>query len=455
MNALTIVIIMSFIVVICILVEALHGTSVDPESGWCTASIYYKIAVILWIIACSTSMWIMLIMLSDHSEDPLGFKETYNSLKLCTIFLIILAGLNFLGILTFWWGRGIYTSVIAIMYTITVLCFVWYPLKQYFSLYEDQENYLGVQTYKRLTDKEKITIEDELEVYNWFMNALRMYARNSDTQAYYCSMLMDEGYSSIEAEKMSDIPEVTDNMTDKDYLKMFRFIVSHHEFTSAALYEESQSALQRSVPAWLTARTGDAFKTKLWPIKVIDLYLWLVMFRHEKENPQKQLDIAKSIVLQNFPLPAHTQAQFDDSVCKMLPLNCFSTLDIRTHTVPLTAQHAIELHNAVNMKMIPNMDRLFGFVCALIEYLWFEEFMGTLEAKTILAEKMTNHGLNEALTNLGVIDAKNISYSYKSEYVMSTSNDLASSEVIHVDSMMPSTDDGYGYGQNYFVNESL
>ncbi len=393
-----------FIVLTCIVLEITQGSHVDKKYHWCTANLYFKGAVIIWISSCTILMWVMIIMLSKRKEKiTTSYYETRNSLIVCTSFLIVLTCLNFMGILTFWWGRSIYTILIASMYVFSIWCLVYKPIYTY--MFKSRaEIYEMEDIYREISDNNVYTIRDESIMLYWLEELFTKFATNNVNCCNYIGPIdIDEDYhpTADEVELIGKKTTEYKNKMDDYYYDLFFIRVQAAEWIIQDKFnnqniefpdEENNTFLKDAV-------VKESFVYNA--LAIVELYYAILHLKYcENEKMKKQM--AQQILDRHFHIDILllNQIKTDD-----LPCSVSIPIDVRkSHTIPLSSLNIIELYKQYKKDEMINYQRLYALVMCIINRLWFVEFSTDRDTVNKVSSMFAKHGVQGALDEEGAID---------------------------------------------------
>lgn len=113
-------------VLLCIVVEATHGSRYSATYDWCLTRPVFVILVVLWLVFCEITLWLFLWLMKPYSAlRCAAYRATRNSAIMGLACLVLLVLLNRLEVSVFWWGRVLTTSTVVFMHVATYLFVTW------------------------------------------------------------------------------------------------------------------------------------------------------------------------------------------------------------------------------------------------------------------------------------------------------------------------------------------
>lgn len=428
-------IIFFFIVIICALVEILHGSSVMEEYGWCLASIYYKLGVILWIFVCWCIMLFLVISMYKREEKvTTAYYETRNAFIVCTVFLVVLAILNFFGILTFWWGRSIYTSLIIFLYVFSVVCLVYEPLHAYLFMSRTEYNDMQRLYYEWCADN-KVTMADEDKMRDWLETAFKMFARNPKKCCKYIGIIeMDEDYSPSDTERDVIARQTSYKSTEEYTIRIFEIRAMEAHWDPEMEQGDEEITFE---PTYKRRPLSETFQitvgtTVYDPVKIIDLYYALLKFRKEVKLEMKK-DLSHMILKNHFSID---QDIFNRISTGDNYVNVNISVDTRrTHTLPLSSMHLVLLYKDLKRDVVLDLTRVYAFAYAVIGQHWFIDFINQPETTALISDNFAKTGKQAAFVASGLASKTMVEFQRKVVQTMQNTpdNPFVKDDFVNVD----------------------
>jgi hypothetical protein len=111
------------VVGLCVAVSAAEASAYEGASAGCTTQLPYKAGLAAWVLAQVLTLWVVNRYVSAHVSD--AFFNEYAPLRdilaLSVATVLANAGLNFLGMVSYAWGRSLFTALAA---TLHAFCFL-------------------------------------------------------------------------------------------------------------------------------------------------------------------------------------------------------------------------------------------------------------------------------------------------------------------------------------------
>jgi hypothetical protein len=376
-------------------------------------------------VACCVVLWVFVLSLRNSDKTKLTtYSETRTSLIVCTSFLIALAFINFMGILTFWWGRFVYTSMIALMYMFTITTLVADTLGLYMFSSREKVKAYESELLDEIESDEEITIESDKVILKYLKDLLIKYADTAYTPTYYGSLHIEEENEI----PLDDSPEAQSKFKSNlwaYHLNQFRIVVKDQSWIKVE--DQDKSDQHFAMPGNLRPMT----KRKLYaPAKIIRLFISLLELRElPASQPGAVFEKCRNIVTQHFIIEDDIMEQISKDPDRPVPAKVHNNIRM-SHTIPLSSDTTISLYQQIITGRTPAMHRIYGLTAAVLEKLWFSEFMQLDAVQRAINEYFNDHGIK----NVVFVDKRISKTTYDNTKI------LSKVQTYHFDDGHPQTD---------------
>lgn len=345
-----------WVICICMAVEISGASQVDPNFGWCMSDWKYKANLILWLLTCCVFMWAAMIVLRKRGQKKaMAYTQTFQSLLLWTLFFIPMLLVNVSGVLSYWWGRDIFTLGTAFMHVFALVRLTSYPLSRVCSKYYDDR--LELEKYfNEITENDRILLSDAEKIL-WIKELFIDHAKTE--KDLVGSSCIDEEFSVVPGEK-EDMDDAATK--DKIYVKMKARV----EYNTFNIKSENHSNVHDSDHIYNAERIVTLFYECLELIHMYDTEI------------SKATDEFPQFLEKHFPIknkPRSSEIILCDEVSTGEYAVGATIADRKNHTLPLEVRFINQLYDDSLNAHEPDLRRIHAFAMAVIERFWYNLFM--------------------------------------------------------------------------------